>query len=98
MFLLDNQTNRITAAQTINRTILQRLAQSDKSAVQDCIDKYGSLIWAFAKTKTTSLEEAEFLTLEIFKDIWKYAERFDLERCDETAFIAAIAHRRFIIH
>ncbi len=98
MLLLNNETNQITIARTIDRPILQRLAQSDKSAIQDCIDKYGSLIWAFAITKTTSLEEAEILTLEIFKDIWKYAERFDSNRCDETAFISVIAHRRFTIH
>lgn len=94
MLFLDNTTTKEITA----RTVLQRLAQSEKTAVQDCIDTYGNLIWALAKSKTNSLEEAESLTLEIFQDIWKYAERFDLNKCDEITFISVIAHRRSTIH
>jgi RNA polymerase sigma-70 factor (ECF subfamily) len=100
MLLLNNQTNQINGSRTIlrNRTILQRLAQSDKTAIQDCVDTYGNLIWALAKTKTASLEEAENLTLKIFMDVWKYSERYNLDICDEITFISVIAHRRFIVH
>ena len=94
MLLLDKKINKEIKA----RTVFQRLAQLDKTAVKDCIDSYGNLIWALAKSKTSSLEEAETLTLEIFQDIWKYAERFDLNKCDEITFISVIAHRRSIIN
>ncbi len=94
MLFLDNTTNKEITA----RTVFQRLAQLDKTAVKDCIDSYGKLIWALAKSKTNSLEEAESLTLEIFQDIWKYAERFDSNKFDEITFISAIAHRRSTIH
>lgn len=94
MFSLDKKINKEIDA----RTVLQRLAQLDKTALKDCIDSYGNLIWSLAKSKTNSLEEAETLTLEIFQDIWKNAERFDLNKCDEITFISVIAHRRSIIH
>ncbi|CAN5585416.1 hypothetical protein BH10ACI1_BH10ACI1_05050 [soil metagenome] len=94
MLLLDKKINKEINA----RTVFQRLAQLDKTAVEDCIDIYGNLIWALAKSKTNSLEEAETLTLEIFQDIWKYAKRFDLNKCDEITFISVIAHRRSTIH
>ena len=94
MLFLDNTTNKKITA----RTVFQRLAQLDKTAVKDCIDSYGNFIWALAKSKTNSLEEAESLTLEIFQDIWKYAERFDSNKSDETTFISVIAHRRSLIH
>ncbi len=94
MLFLDNRNEKEITA----RTVLQRLAQSEQTAVQGCIDTYGNLIWAFTKSKTNSLEEAENLTLEIFEDIWKYAERFDSNKCDEITFISVIAYRRSIIH
>ena len=94
MLLLDKKINKEINA----RTIFQRLAQLDKTAVKDCIDSYGNLIWALSKSKTNSLKEAESLTLEIFQDIWKHAERFDLNKCDEITFISVIAHRRSIIN
>ncbi len=94
MLLLDKKINKEINA----RIVFQRLAQLDKTDVKDCIDSQGNLIWALAKSKTNSLEEAETLTLEIFQDIWKYAKRFDLNKCDEITFISVIAHRRSTIH
>ncbi len=79
-------------------TVLQRLAQSDQTAIQDCIETYGDLIWALVRAKTASSEEAERLTSEIFNDIWKCAKLFDSNKCAEKVFIAAIVSRRLIVH
>jgi len=78
-------------------SLLGRIAQGDKTAVKDCIDTHGNLVWSLAKNLAKSYEEAEFLAQEIFIDIWKYAGRFDSTKFDECTFIALIAHRRFII-
>jgi DNA-directed RNA polymerase specialized sigma24 family protein len=83
---------------TVPQTVLQRIAQSDKSAIQDCINTYGDLVWAIARSKTDSLEEAEFLSREIFSDIWKYAEKFDSSKCSEIAFVTLIAKHHLIVH
>ncbi len=58
-------------------TMLQRIAQSDRIAARECIDAYGSRIWAMAKKNAASTEEAETITEEIFLEIWKHAARFD---------------------
>lgn len=79
-----------------NPTILQRIAQSDRIAVRECIDDYGSRIWAFAKKNAASTEEAETITEEIFLEIWKHAARFDSDRCCETKFVALLAFRHLI--
>ena len=76
--------------------ILQRIAKADKTAAKDCVDAYGNLVWAMARKYTDSLEEAETATLEIFRDIWKYAGRCDSTKFDEVTFIALIARRRLI--
>ncbi len=62
---------RQTTQKTETSTILQRIAERDKTAVEDCIDAYGDFIWALARKFTASTEEAEAATEEIFIDIWR---------------------------
>jgi len=60
-----------TIEKTETSTILRRIAERDKTAVKDCIDAYGNLIWALARKLTRSCEEAEAVTekfLLIFGD------------------------------
>ena len=54
--------------------LFKRLADSDPTAVADCLSKYGNMVWAFAYKYTNSFAEANVLAREIFEDIWKYAE------------------------
>jgi RNA polymerase sigma-70 factor (ECF subfamily) len=77
-------------------TILHRITQGDKTAVQDCLNKYGGLVWSLARRMSASQEDAEDAVQEIFIDIWKNAERFDETQSSETTFIAMIARRRLI--
>ncbi len=87
-----------TAVQKIQRNnssaILQRIAQRDKTALKDCIENYGDLIWAMAKKFTDTTEDAEAVTQEIFLNIWRYAARFEEADFDELLFIAVIARRQ----
>lgn len=77
-------------------TILQRIGNKDRTAVEDCIDTYGNFIWALARKFTGSQEEAEAATQEIFNDIWRYSERADQSHSAENLLIALIARRRLI--
>lgn len=83
----------------IHLSILERLRRGQKAAVADCIDAYGNRIWAFAKLHMRSLQEAELLSEEIFKDIWIYADRNGGDaRSSEDLVIQNIAVRRLIKH
>jgi DNA-directed RNA polymerase specialized sigma24 family protein len=90
------------AARTIQKTktltILQRVAEKDKTAVKDCIDTYGNFIWELARKFTSSTEEAEAATQEIFIDIWRYSEHTDNTQFVEEKLIKMIALRRLIKH
>lgn len=55
--------------------ILQRIAERDKTAVEDCINIYGNFIRALARKFTRSRTEAETATEKIFIDIWQCCER-----------------------
>ena len=80
----------------MSQTILQRIADGDASAVQDCLNKYGGLVWSLARKILPDKNECEDAVQEIFIEIWKNAERFDESQASETTFIAMIARRRLI--
>ncbi|MBA3634092.1 MAG: sigma-70 family RNA polymerase sigma factor [Acidobacteria bacterium] len=77
-------------------SILQRIAQKDKTAVEECFGSYGGLVWSIAKKFTNSREDAEDAVQDIFIDIWKYAGRFDAAKSAESSFIVLLARRRLI--
>lgn len=77
-------------------TILKRIAARDKSAVQECLNTYGGLVWSLARRMLSNSEEAEDAVQEIFIDVWKNAARFDEAQASETTFVAMIARRRLI--
>ncbi|MBX7170713.1 MAG: sigma-70 family RNA polymerase sigma factor [Pyrinomonadaceae bacterium] len=80
----------------MTKAILQRIAEGDKTAVQDCLDTYGGLVWSLARRMLPNVDEAEDAVQETFIDIWKNAERFDEKQASETTFVAMIARRRLI--
>jgi RNA polymerase sigma-70 factor (ECF subfamily) len=80
----------------VTETILQRIASGDKTAVQECLNTYGGLVWSLARRMLANVNEAEDAVQEIFIDIWKTAERFDNSKSSETTYIAMIARRRLI--
>lgn len=76
--------------------ILQRISQGDQTAVQECLKKYGGLVWSLARRMCANTDDAEDAVQEIFVDIWKHASRFDESQASETTFVAMIARRRLI--
>ncbi len=77
-----------------SRSILGRMASSDRDACSECVKKYGSLVWSISKRFTAKEHDAEELCLEIFSDISQLANCF--ERCglEETVFVVLLARRR----
>ena len=78
----------------LDNSILQRIAAGDESAVEQCLDRYGGLVWSLAQRLCRS--DAEDATQEIFVEIWQKASTYDPDRSSEPAFITMIARRRLI--
>ena len=76
--------------------LLPRVADGDESAVSECIERYGNLIWALANRLLRSRSDAEDAVQEIFIEIWKNADRFRPEFGSEKTFVVVIARRRLI--
>jgi RNA polymerase sigma-70 factor (ECF subfamily) len=77
-------------------SILQRIADGDRSAVAACLDEYGSLVWSLAMRYLGSHADAEDATQDIFLSVWASAHRFDPSKGSEPSFVATVAHRRLI--
>lgn len=76
--------------------LLERVAAGDASAVQECVDRYGGLVWSLARRLAGNTSQAEDVVQEIFIDVWKSAPRFDPSKASEKTFITMIARRRLI--
>jgi RNA polymerase sigma-70 factor (ECF subfamily) len=76
--------------------LLPRIAGGDQSAVQECIARYGGLVWTLARRRLASLEDAEDAVQEVFVDLWRSADRFDPLVAEEITFVAMITRRRVI--
>jgi RNA polymerase sigma factor (sigma-70 family) len=80
----------------VGQLLLQRVAGGDQSAVRECIDRYGGLVWSLARRLLPTDAEAEDAVQEIFVEVWQNAYRYDESIASETAFVAMIARRRLI--
>lgn len=74
--------------------VLLRVARGEHRAIQECLDRYGSLVWSMSRRYAPA--DAEDAVQEIFVDLWKSAVRFDPAVASESAFIAMISRRRLI--
>ena len=85
---------KVTETTTPEPSILARIAAGDGDAVQECMDRYGGLVWSLARRMAP--RAAEDAVQEIFIDLWKSAARFDASKASEKTFIATVARRRLI--
>jgi RNA polymerase sigma-70 factor, ECF subfamily len=77
-------------------TVLQRVARGDKAAVQECIDRFGGLVWSLARRFCYNSSDSEDAVQEIFLDLWRSAGRYDPSVASEATFVAMISRRRLI--
>jgi RNA polymerase sigma factor (sigma-70 family) len=76
--------------------LLVRIAAGDRDAVEECLARYGELVWALSRKYLSNRAEAEELVQEIFIDLWRHAGRFDERVASELTFVTMIARRRLI--
>jgi RNA polymerase sigma-70 factor (ECF subfamily) len=76
--------------------LLARVALGEQTAVRECLDRYGGLIWSLARRLLHTHAEAEDAVHEVFIEVWKNAWKYDATVASETAFVAMLARRRLI--
>ena len=76
--------------------LLPLIARGRTGAVNDCVRRYGPLVWSMARRMSPDRADAEDAVQEVFMQLWKSAAAFDPARCPERGFVAMIARRRLI--
>ena len=77
-------------------TLLQRVAAGQESALSECLQQYGGLVWSIASRYLPNRSDAEDVVQEIFLDLWKSAKRFNPDVASESTFVAMLTRRRVI--
>ena len=88
--------SRFGAITISNVPLLHRVSQGEEAAVQECIARFGGLVWSLARRIGLPESEAEDVVHEIFTELWKNGYKYDASIASETAFVATIARRRLI--
>lgn len=90
------ETRRLALPASQHPDLLPRIAAGDRTAVQECVDRYGGLIWSIANTFAMSSADAEDAVQEAFIALWQSAPRFDPAVASEATFVAMVARRKLI--
>ena len=64
---------RTTEDARLSDDILPRLAAGEPGAAEQCMDRYGALVWSIARRHTRHAAEAEDAVQEAFLSLWKNA-------------------------
>lgn len=76
--------------------VLPRVARGDRTAVRECLTRYGRLVWAVAMRFHPNRADAEDAVQDVFIELWKHAGRFDPAAGSEATFVTLVARRRLI--
>ena len=76
--------------------LLPLIARGQAGAVNECVRRYGPLVWSMARRMSPDRADAEDAVQEVFMQLWKSAATFDPQRCTERGFVALVARRRLI--
>lgn len=60
--------------------LLQRIAQQDQTAMSLLYDRYARPLYSLAFKMLGTAEEAEEVVLDVFCQVWKSAQRYDISR------------------
>lgn len=66
--------------------------------MNECIDRFGGLIWSIVRRSIRNESEAEDVVQQVFTELWKKSASYDPATASESTFVALIARRRTIDH
>lgn len=88
----DRGANAISASDSV----LSRVARGEEAAVEECLRRYGGIVWSMALRLLGNRAEAEDAVQDVFIDLWKSASRYEPSIASEATFVAMVARRRLI--
>lgn len=76
--------------------LLAKIAEGDRKALSDLYDRYARIIYSIAWKSLNSVEECEEVVLDVFAQVWKIADRFDISKGSVEQWIFTLARSRIL--
>jgi RNA polymerase sigma-70 factor, ECF subfamily len=76
--------------------LLAQIAAGDRHALSQFYDRYSRTIYAIAWKSLNSVEECEEVVLDVFAQVWRIANRFDLDRGSAEQWLFTLARSRIL--
>lgn len=80
----------------VGRQLLERIARKDDAALSEFYDRYSKLIYSFVLKILHSQNDAEEVTADVFWQVWRQAESYNVARGSVVAWLITIARSRAI--
>jgi RNA polymerase sigma-70 factor, ECF subfamily len=79
-----------------DRVLIAEIARRDAPALERLYERYRTVVYHLAFKVLNSRESADEVVLEVFWQVWRDAERYDVQRGSIGAWLATIARSRAI--
>jgi RNA polymerase sigma-70 factor (ECF subfamily) len=79
-----------------DRILIDEIARRDAHALEQLYERYRTVVYHLAFKVLGNRESAEEVVLEVFWQVWRDAERYDVQRGSIGAWLATIARSRAI--
>ncbi len=76
--------------------LVRRMANGDADALEALMDETRPLVFARALKVLSSRADAEETTSDVYSQVWRVAARYDVHRCNVSAWLLTIARNRAI--
>jgi RNA polymerase sigma factor (sigma-70 family) len=76
--------------------LLIKIAEGDRTALSKLYDRYARTIYAIAWKSLNSVEDCEEVVLDVFAQIWRIADRFDVNRGSVEQWVFTLARSRIL--
>ena len=76
--------------------LLAKIAEGDRSALSDLYDRYSRMIYAIAWKSLHSVEDCEEVVLDVFAQVWRIADRFDVHKGSVEQWVFTLARSRIL--
>jgi RNA polymerase sigma-70 factor, ECF subfamily len=76
--------------------LITKIAEGEQTALSQLYDRYSRMIYAIAWKSLNSVEDCEEVVLDVFAQVWKIADRFDVNKGSVEQWLFTLARSRIL--
>ncbi|MBD2077733.1 sigma-70 family RNA polymerase sigma factor [Phormidium sp. FACHB-592] len=86
----------VTEPPSHEAALLIRVAQRDQTALSELYDRYARVLYAVAFKSLRSAEESEEVVLDVFAQVWRTADRYDVGKARVDTWLFMMTRSRVL--